>query len=78
MTRPLYIKMQEDDNVAVAVTNIKAGTEIMNGVCTIPDLIDVNAGPIATGEATIPEIGAQIDEAYQRLRAYNTLHAQSK
>ena len=25
-----------------------------------PDLIDVNAGPVATGEATIAEIGTQL------------------
>lgn len=32
MNTPLYVKMKEQDNVAIAVNEIKAGTEVMDGV----------------------------------------------
>ncbi|MFT4106925.1 MAG: galactarate dehydratase [Lacrimispora sp.] len=32
MSKPLYIKIKEQDNVAIAVDEIKAGTEVMEGV----------------------------------------------
>ena len=38
MQRSVYIKMNEADNVSVAVTPIKAGTEIMPGIITLDDI----------------------------------------
>lgn len=38
MNKPLYIKMRKEDNVAIAVRDIKAGTEIMDGVVTGQDI----------------------------------------
>lgn len=37
-TRPLYIKIKEEDNVAIAVEEIKAGTEVMDGIVTRQDI----------------------------------------
>lgn len=39
MSTPLYVKMKDQDNVAIAVHEIKAGTEVMPGIisaCDIP------------------------------------------
>ncbi|SKA84529.1 galactarate dehydratase [Caloramator quimbayensis] len=38
MSAPLYIKINDKDNVAIAVKDIKAGTEIMDGIITSQDI----------------------------------------
>lgn len=38
MNKPMYIKIKDVDNVAIAVSDIKAGTEIMDGVCANEDI----------------------------------------
>ncbi|WP_367568695.1 galactarate dehydratase [Lacrimispora sp.] len=38
MSVPLYIKIKEQDNVAIAVNEIKAGTEVMDGVAARHDI----------------------------------------
>lgn len=38
MSAPLYIKIKEEDNVAIAVNEIKAGTQVMEGVITRHDI----------------------------------------
>jgi len=38
MSIPLYIKVKDEDNVAIAVNAIKAGTEIMPGIITAEDI----------------------------------------
>lgn len=38
MSQPLYIKIKDQDNVAIAVKDIKAGTEVMDGVIAHQDL----------------------------------------
>lgn len=35
---PLYIKIKEQDNVAIAVNEIKAGTEVMDGIIAAQDI----------------------------------------
>lgn len=42
MSEPLYIKMKEQDNVAIAVKDIKSGTEIMDGVVTRQDILQAH------------------------------------
>lgn len=32
--KPLYIKIKDNDNVALAIKEIKEGTEIMDGIVT--------------------------------------------
>ena len=32
--KPLYIKIKDNDNVAIAIKEIKEGTEIMDGIVT--------------------------------------------
>ncbi|MCL2569263.1 MAG: galactarate dehydratase [Oscillospiraceae bacterium] len=52
MTKPLYIKMRDSDNVAVAVAEIKAGTQVMDDLVALDDipqahkiaLVDIPAG----------------------------------
>lgn len=38
MSKPLYIKMKEQDNVAIAVEDIRAGTEVMEGITARRDI----------------------------------------
>ena len=38
MSQPLYIKIKDQDNVAIAVKDIKAGTEVMDGVIAHQDI----------------------------------------
>ena len=38
MSVPLYIKIKEQDNVAIAINEIKAGTEVMDGVAARHDI----------------------------------------
>ncbi|MCD8169501.1 MAG: altronate dehydratase family protein, partial [Clostridiales bacterium] len=38
MNEPLYIKIKDQDNVAIAVKDIKAGTEVMDGVIAHQDI----------------------------------------
>lgn len=38
MSKPLYIKIKEQDNVAIAVEDIKAGTEVMAGITAHQDI----------------------------------------
>lgn len=38
MSAPLYIKIKEEDNVAIAVNEIKAGTEVMPGITATQDI----------------------------------------
>lgn len=38
MKKPLYIKIKEQDNVAIAVEDIKAGTEVMAGITAHQDI----------------------------------------
>ena len=38
MSEPLYIKIKDQDNVAIAVKDIKAGTEVMDGVIAHQDI----------------------------------------
>lgn len=38
MSQPLYVKIKEQDNVAIAVNEIKAGTEVMKGVIAHQDI----------------------------------------
>ena len=38
MRGPLLIKIREEDNVAIAVEAIKAGTEVMEGIYTRQDI----------------------------------------
>lgn len=38
MSKPLYIKIKEQDNVAIAVEDIKAGTEVMEGITAHQDI----------------------------------------
>lgn len=38
MSMPLYVKIKEQDNVAIAVNEIKAGTEVMAGVIAHQDI----------------------------------------
>ena len=38
MSAPLYIKIKDDDNVAIAVNEIKAGTEVMPGITATQDI----------------------------------------
>lgn len=35
---PLYVKIKEEDNVAIAVRDIAAGTEVMDGVIAHQDI----------------------------------------
>jgi galactarate dehydratase len=37
-TQPLYIKIKDEDNVAIAIHDIEAGTEIMDGIVTAQDI----------------------------------------
>ena len=53
MRTPLYIKIKEQDNVAIAVNEIKAGTEVMPGVIAHQDI--PQAHKVALGD--IPEGG---------------------
>ena len=38
MSAPLYIKIKDQDNVAIAVNEIKAGTEVMEGIVAAQDI----------------------------------------
>ena len=38
MSSPLYIKIKEEDNVAIAVEEIKAGTEVLDGIVATQDI----------------------------------------
>lgn len=38
MSAPLYIKIKDEDNVAIAVNEIKAGTEVMDGITAAQDI----------------------------------------
>ena len=38
MSIPLYVKIKDEDNVAIAVNEIKAGTEVMEGVTARHDI----------------------------------------
>ena len=38
MSIPLYIKIKDQDNVAIAVNEIKAGTEVMEGIVAAQDI----------------------------------------
>ena len=38
MSCPLYIKINDRDNVAIAVNEIKAGTQVMEGVTASQDI----------------------------------------
>ncbi len=56
MSKPLFVKMKEEDNVAIAVDDIKAGQEIMPGVVArheIPQahkiaLLDIEKGGLSS------------------------------
>lgn len=56
MGKPLLVKIKEQDNVAIAVAEIKAGTEVMDGIVAsqdIPQAHKIALSDIAEGEAII-------------------------
>ena len=56
MAFPLYIKIKDEDNVAIAVNALKAGTEIMPGVSTkedIPQGHKIALSPIPAGKPVV-------------------------
>ena len=53
---PLYVKIKDEDNVAIAVNEIKAGTEVMEGVTArhdIPQAHKIALQDIPKGEPVI-------------------------
>ena len=56
MSIPLYVKIKDEDNVAIAVNEIKAGTEVMEGVTArhdIPQAHKIALQDIPKGEPVI-------------------------
>ena len=56
MSAPLFIKVREEDNVAIAVHDLPAGTEILPGVVTqqdIPQAHKIALKDLAAGEEII-------------------------
>lgn len=70
MSIPLYIKMKEEDNVAIAVKEIKAGTEVMDGIAAsqdIPQSHKISLCDIGKGEAII-RYGVVLGYATDRIK----------
>ena len=56
MSAPLFIKVREEDNVAIAVHDLPAGTEILPGVVTqqnIPQAHKIALKDLKAGEEII-------------------------
>lgn len=66
MSSPLYIKISDKDNVAIAVNDIPAGTPVMEGVAArqdIPQAHKIALGDIPKGGEII-RYGVEIGRAH--------------